>query len=79
MKIKYHFAVKAKKPRLLLSTLYVNHEHLAEGFAGGSVVKNQPAMQETRVRSLEEAMATHPSILARRIPWTVDPGGLYSP
>ena len=30
MKIKYHFAVKAKKPRLLLSTLYVNHEHLAE-------------------------------------------------
>ena len=68
MKIKYHFAVKAKKPRLLLSTLYVNHEHLAERFAGGSVVKNHPAMQETRVRSLEEeGTATHSSILAWRI------------
>ena len=47
-------------------------------------VKNLPAMQETRVRSLdqkdalEEDMATHSSILAWRIPWTEEPGGLQS-
>ena len=40
------------------------------------MVKNLPAMKETQVRSLgredplEEGMATHTSILARRIPWT---------
>ena len=38
-------------------------------------------MQETRVRSLsqedplEEAMATHSSLLAWDIPWTEEPGG----
>ena len=43
---------------------------------GGSDVKNLPAMQETWVQSLgwedalEKVMATHPSILAGRIPWT---------
>ena len=41
-------------------------------------------MQETRVRSLgredplEEETATHSSILAWRIPWTEEPGGLQS-
>ena len=55
------------------------------GFPGGSVVKNLPAMQETWVQSLgqedplEKGMATHASLLAWRIPWTDDPGGLYSP
>ena len=48
------------------------------------MVKNPPAMQETWVRSLgwedplEEGMATHSSILAWRIPWTAEPGGLQS-
>ena len=48
------------------------------------LVKNLPAMQETRVRSLgwedilEKEMATHSSILARRIPWTEEPGRLQS-
>ena len=28
--------------------------------------------------TLEEGMATHSSILARRIPWTEEPGGLQS-
>ena len=48
------------------------------------MVKNLPAMQETQVRSLgrevslEKKMATHPSILAWRIPGTEDPGGLES-
>ena len=47
-------------------------------------VKNPPAMQETQVRSLawkdplEKGMATHSSILAWRIPWTEEPGGLQS-
>ena len=47
-------------------------------------VKNPPAMQETWVPSLgqedplEEGMATHSNILAWRIPWTEEPGGLQS-
>ena len=54
------------------------------GFPGGSAVKNLPAVQETRVQSLswedslEESRATHSSILAWRIPWTEEPGGLQS-
>ena len=46
------------------------------------MVKNHPAMQETRVLSLggedplEKGMATHPSILAWRIPCTEESGGL---
>ena len=31
------------------------------------------------VDPLEEGMATHSSTLAWRIPWTEEPGGLYSP
>ena len=48
------------------------------------MVKNLSAMQETWVRSLgwedplEKEMATHSSILAWRIPWTEEPGGLQS-
>ena len=48
------------------------------------MVKNTPAMQETHVQSLgqedplEKGMATHSSILAWRIPWTEEPGGLQS-
>ena len=53
------------------------------GFPGGSVVKNLPASVGDAgdlVRSLgwedplEEEMATHPSILAWKIPWTEEPG-----
>ena len=48
------------------------------------VVKNPPAMQEMQVRSLgqedplEEKVASHSSILAWRISWTEEPGGLQS-
>ena len=48
------------------------------------MVKNPPAMWETRVQSLdqedslEEGTATHSSILAWTIPWTQEPGGLQS-
>ena len=60
-------------------------------FSGGTVdtlvaqmVKNLPAMRESRVRSLgqedplEKEMATHSSILAWKIPWTEESGGLQS-
>ena len=46
------------------------------------MVKNLSAVQETQVQSLvweellEKGMATHSSILAWRIPWTEEPGGL---
>ena len=48
------------------------------------MVKNLPAVQETRVPSLgledalEEKMAAHSSILAWKIPWREEPGGLQS-
>ena len=48
---------------------------------GAQTVEN---MQETRAQSLgwedplEEGVVTHSSILAWRIPWTEDPGGLHS-
>ena len=47
-------------------------------------IKNLPAMQETWVLSLgqedplEEEMSTHSSLLAWRIPWTEESGGLQS-
>ena len=48
------------------------------------MIKNLLAMRETQVRflgledPLEKGMATHSSILAWRIPWTEEPGGLQS-
>ena len=48
------------------------------------MVKNSPAMQETRVwflgqeDPLEEETATHSIVLAWEIPWTEEPGGLQS-
>ena len=53
-------------------------------FPGAHTAKNLLAMQETWVQSLgwedplEKGMATHSSILAWRIPWTEEPGGLQS-
>ena len=47
-------------------------------------VKNLPTMQETLVPSLgredplQKGMATHSSVLAWRIPWAEEPGGLQS-
>ena len=48
------------------------------------MLKNVPVMQETWVRSLgwedplQKGMATHSRILAWRIPWVEEPGGLQS-
>ena len=55
-----------------------------QGFPGGSVVKNLPAMQEMRVQSLSQedplwkGMASHSSIFAWEIPWTEEHGRLES-
>ena len=60
------------------------HIFFTKGFPRGSAVKNLAAMQETQVPSLdwedpmEKGMATHSSILAWKIPWTQEPGGLQS-
>ena len=46
------------------------------------MVKNPPSMQETQVRSLgqedplKKGIATHSSVLALKIPWIEEPGGL---
>ena len=70
------------KEGLLETTLNRDKVRLTSGFPSGSKVKNPLARQETWFRSLgwedplEKGMATHSSILAWRIPWTEEPGGL---
>ena len=60
-------------------SLYTGTSHIA-----GGMVKNLRATPETQVQSLawedplEEEMATHSSLLAGRMPWTEEPGGLQS-
>ena len=55
---------------------------VGSGLSSGSVLKNLLAKQETGVQFLgqedpqEKKMATHSSILALKIPWTEEPGGL---
>ena len=67
--------------RLLISFLVVSN---IKDFPVAQIVKNLPAMQETRVRSLgqedllEKGVASHSSILAWRIPRTEEPVGLQS-
>ena len=65
----------------------VSHLHqgpVPRGLPAGSVGKSPPAVQEMWVcspgweDSLEKGMATHSSVLAWRIPWTEEPGGLQS-
>ena len=59
----------------------ISKTNIYKGFPHGSVVKNPPAKQETRVGllgqedPLEKEMATHSSILAWEILWTEEPGG----
>ena len=60
-------------------------QHLSnKKLPGAHMVKNSPAMQGMWVRSLgwedplEKEMAIHSTILAWRIPWTEEPGGLQS-
>ena len=68
---------------LCISLIISNVSHLWV-FLVAQVVKNLPARQETWVQSLgwedprKEGLATHASILAWRIPWTEELGGLQS-
>ena len=58
------------------------------GFPGSSVIKRilllmletqeMPVQSLTREDALEEGMATHSSVLAWRVSWTDEPGGLQS-
>ena len=57
------------------------------GFPGGSMIKNPPALQETQEiwvpslgweDALEEELETYSSILAWRVTWTEESGGLQS-
>ena len=54
------------------------------GFSDGSAVKNPPSVQEMQVQSMgqedsqEQEMSTHSSILAWKIPWTEEPGGVHT-
>ena len=56
----------------------------AEASLVAQMVENLPAMQETWIQSLGQEVAlgkgkaTQPSILAWRIPWAEEPGGLQS-
>ena len=64
--------------------LQLNDEFKLNDATQAQTVKYLPAMQETSVQflgwedPLEDEMATHPSILALRIPWTEEPAGLQS-
>ena len=65
---------------ILLISLYITYN----ASLVAQRLKCLPLMWETRVRSLgredplEKEMAIHSSILAWRIPWTEEPGGLQS-
>ena len=62
----------------VLTIIEIDHWHSLVA----QMVKNLPAMREIRVWSLgqedplEKGLATHSSILAWRIPWAEEPGGL---
>ena len=62
--------------------IYLPRLYPLESALVAQAVKNPPAMWETRAQSLgredplEKEMATHSSILAWRIPWTEDLGGI---
>ena len=66
------------------SIFFYNQEHHNWASLVAQRLKRLPAMWETWVRSLgredplEKEMATHSSILAWRIPWTEESGGLQS-
>ena len=79
------------KIQLSIHQIPIHQSFIQEAFTGclpislvAQTVKNPPAMQETWVRSLgeedplEKGMDTHSSILAWRIPWIKEPGGLQS-
>ena len=69
---------------IMESATFIGGFWVTEGFLGGLVVKNLPAMQKTWVQilgqedPLEKGMAAHSSILVVESPFTEEPGGLQS-
>ena len=67
---------------IIIISLY--HKRGLQASLIAQLIKNLPAMQETQIRflgredSLEKEMTIHSSILAWKIPWTEEPGGLQS-
>ena len=67
-----------REASVIYSSVYMRASLVAQ------TIKNLPAMQESQVQSLGQedplvkGMVTHFSILAWRIPWTEEPGGLRS-
>ena len=82
----FHFPFFPSVSLSLLSLSYFSHSLFFTFFLSmvSQMVKNLPAVQETWVQSLgredtvKKGMATHSIILAWRIPWTEEPGGLQS-
>ena len=76
----FRFPKKTLKVKSLMM-FKLNDEFKLNDATQAQMVKYLPAMQETSVQflgwenPLEEEMATHPRILAWRIPWTEEPGG----
>ena len=64
------------------TTEQLNGDFVFRGFPVAQTVRHLPTMRETQVRSLgqeyplEKEMATHSSMLAWKIPWTEEPGGI---
>ena len=75
---------KKRKKSIKLITYYIVHATLLGTSLVAQMVKNEPAMQETQVRSLSQkdplkkGMATHSNIFAWRIPWPEEPCRLQS-
>ena len=67
-----------------LYCLHLQFISYSYGAFPGDSVKYLPAMQESQIWSLgwedplEKRMTIHPNILASKIPWTEEPGGLQS-
>ena len=74
----------SKRLIIILNVLIVRTHIYSMASLTAQSVKNLPAVHETWVEflgwedPLEKEMATHSSILAWRIPWTEEPGGLQS-
>ena len=79
---------KANTNKLYIFYVNICRQRYSQGLwrtsLAAQTVKHLSTTQETQVPSLgredplEEGMATHSSILARRIPWTEEPNGLQS-
>ena len=72
------------KATIIQTMWFLQKDILKWAFLVAQTVKRLPAMKETWVRSLgredplEKEIATHYSVLAWRIPWAEEPGGLQS-